>query len=96
MNYKKEHLKRISENVYHSDSYLKILTDVLEDIVMNTHSLTDEEIDYDRNLFSRQTKSFMPNDKTYKEDVHTLAILTTQLERFNHIKYNTTEINEEE
>jgi len=92
----KDQVDEISKRVYHTDRYLNILTDVLNEIVMNTHSLTDEEIDYDRNLFSRQTKAFMPNEKTYKEDIHTLALLTTQLERFDHIKYNTTEINEEE
>ena len=90
-----DNVDRISEKVYHTDKYLKILTDVLEEIVMSTHGLTDQELDYDRNLFSRQVKSFQPTDNTYKEDINTLAILTTQLERFKHIRYNTLDEDEE-
>ena len=85
-------IKRISENVYNTDDYLKILSDVLEDIVEQTNSFTDEELDYDRNLFMRQTKMISPSQDTYNEDIHTLAILTSQIQRFGFIKYSTKKI----
>ena len=86
---RKDNIKRISENVYHTDDYLKILSDVLEDIVHMTNSLRDEDLDYDRNLFVRQVKMMNPSQDTYNEDIHTLAILVSQLQRFGFIKYTT-------
>ena len=88
-------IKRISEGVYHTDDYLKILSDVLEDIVQMTNSLSDSDLDYDRNLFMRQLKVINPSQDTYNEDVHTIAIHVSQLQRFGYLKYNTKKENED-
>ena len=47
---------KVSERVYQTSDYLDILKDVIEDITMQTHMMSDRELQYDRNRFMKQMR----------------------------------------
>jgi|TARA_B100000073_G_C23346604_1_gene417103 hypothetical protein len=90
--YKKE--IQLENRVYRTEEYLSILKDILEDIFLQTHMMSDRDLEYDRHKFmkvvrmtdlaSRDKKGFLD----YSADIHTLSIMITQLLRYGEILYN--------
>jgi hypothetical protein len=91
---KTSEIEKLGERVYKTEDYLEVLKDVIEDITKQTHFMSDEELQYDRTRFIRQVKDLdiasleeKNGYEDYDRDIHTLAILTTQLIRFGSILY---------
>ena len=85
---------KVSERVYQTSDYLDILKDVIEDITMQTHMMSDRELQYDRNRFMKQMRMVdldtTDKDSGYKDynaDIHTISILITQLLKYGEILY---------
>ena len=84
----------IQQRVYQVNDYIKIMQDVIEDIFSQTHNMSDKDLEYDRakfmkvvrltDLHKRDSKGFID----YDADIHTLAIMTTQLLKYGEILYN--------
>ena len=85
---------KVSERVYQTSDYLDILKDVIEDITMQTHMMSDRELKYDRNNFMKSVRKVdvlnTDTDSGYKDydaDIHTISIIVTQLLRYGEILY---------
>ena len=92
---KKTEYDKVSKRVYKLVPYKNLMNKVLEDIVYQTHLMSDEELRYDRNEFMRQTRMVLPSDEHKEvEDIHTLSILKEQIIRFGEIIYNQEKIEE--
>jgi hypothetical protein len=86
---------KVTERVYQTSDYLDILKDVMEDITMQTHMMTDKELNYDRNNFMKSVRTIdvlnTENKNGYKDydsDIHTISILITQLLRYGEVLYS--------
>ena len=87
-------LEKVSKRVYKMDEINKLMKMTLEDIVNQTHLMTDDELKYDRGDFMRQTNMVLPNNDTLDEDIHSLAIHYEQIRRWGKIIYNQEKIEE--
>jgi hypothetical protein len=90
---KKEYQKEIEERVYNITDYISILKDVMEDIVHQTHMMSDDDIKYDRGKFIGQTDMVdLDRDKQgyydYDKSIHTLSTEIEQLKRYGKILYS--------
>ena len=86
--------EKVSDRVYQTSDYLDILKDVIEDITMQTHMMSDRELKYDRNNFMKSVRKVdvlnTDNKNGYKDydaDIHTISIIVTQLLRYGEILY---------
>ena len=86
--------EKTSKRVYKMDEINKLMKMTLEDIVHQTHLMTDDELKYDRGAFMRQTNMVLPNNDTLDEDIHSVAIQYEQIRRWGKIIYNQDKIEE--
>lgn len=96
---KKEYQKEIEERVYNITDYISILKDVMEDIVHQTHMMSDDDLKYDRGKFIGQTDMVdLDRDKKgyfdYDLHIHTLSTELEQLKRYGKILYSRSDIDE--
>jgi len=87
-------LEKVSKRVYKMKDINKLMKMTLEDIIHQTHLMTDDELKYDRGTFMRQTNMVMPNSHSLDEDIHSLAIQYEQIRRWGKIIYNQDKIEE--
>ena len=80
---KEKYQKEIEERVYNITDYISILKDVMEDIVHQTHMMSDDDLKYDRGKF-RDEKGYYDYDKS----IHTISTELEQLKRYGKILYS--------
>ena len=90
---KKEYQKEIEERVYNITDYISILKDVMEDIVHQTHMMSDDDLKYDRGKFIGQTDMVdLDRDENgyydYDTSIHTISTELEQLKRYGKILYS--------
>jgi len=87
-------LEKVSKRVYKMKDINKLMKMTLEDIIHQTHLMSDDELKYDRGTFMRQTNMVIPNSHSLDEDIHSLAIQYEQIRRWGKIIYNQDKIEE--
>ena len=93
--------KTIQERVYQITDYLSVLKDVMDDIVYQTHMMSDDELKYDRGKFIGMTRKVDLSEGKkdyldYQSDIHSLSIEISQLVKYGEILYNTDDENVDE